>query len=780
MDKSSLPFLNEIIRIPLNMIKFITKGFLFIIIVMSLLVYRFLKAFLTGLFCLFYPIIFLIYERQSSNVVKPKKGKKNKQKAMKIDEKGKTLPLTIKQQEKGQRLQTMQTEKNKNNEIERVKKEALINQKNIQKEEKRKKKIDELTKKRQDIIKKRELQHKESLEQKYLQRQSKNIDNASDVKHEISVQIKNDKNKIKNEKYLQRLDLINKRNILINQQKELKRQQKARNKLSARDKGKEELIVQKNKLRQEKEQLKEEQRLQKLELYKQKKIEKQQVIEKKERIKEQNQLEKIKRGKELKKRLSDKYENENIQKPSSLNTLSKTINQIPKNIKAAIIAKYNSLTIVKNIKNKRDINRQALLISFEGDDAKKSDEKLTYQYVAKDPNGKVVRDYFDAYSKVEVHSFLLSEGYEVYSIKTSSVIQILNGGFQNKKIKQKDLVFFLTQLSTYIKAGISLIDALKILSRQYKKKSYQKIFRTIIYDLTMGENFSQSLEKQEKSFPKLLINMVKAAEMTGDLAETLDDMAEYYTETEKTRKQMFTALLYPTIILVVAVAVLSFIMIYIIPKFVSIYESMDVDQIPSITLMVLGFSDFMQKYYLFLFIGFVGLVILIKLMFAKMKIFRAMLQWFMMHIPVFGQIIIYNEVTMFTKTFSSLLRHNVFITDSMEILNKITNNEIYKMLIIDTITNLARGDKISLAFKDHWAFPVPAYEMIVTGEKTGQLAEMMAKVSSYYQEMHKNLVVRMKTFIEPILIVFLTVVVGIIILSIVVPMFNMYSVIQMQ
>ena len=102
------------------------------------------------------------------------------------------------------------------------------------------------------------------------------------------------------------------------------------------------------------------------------------------------------------------------------------------------------------------------------------------------------------------------------------------------------------------------------------------------------------------------------------------------------------------------------------------------------------------------------------------------------------------------------------------------------MLILDTITNLARGDKISLAFQDHWAFPIPAYEMIVTGEKTGQLAEMMTKVADYYQELHKNLVIRMKTFIEPILIVFLTVIVGIIILSIVVPMFNIYSVVQMQ
>ena len=107
-----------------------------------------------------------------------------------------------------------------------------------------------------------------------------------------------------------------------------------------------------------------------------------------------------------------------------------------------------------------------------------------------------------------------------------------------------------------------------------------------------------------------------------------------------------------------------------------------------------------------------------------------------------------------------------------------TNNEIYKMLILDTITNLAKGDKISKAFENHWAFPLPAYEMLVTGEKTGELADMMIKVSEYYQELHKEQVARIKTFIEPLLTVFLTFMVGIIILAIVLPMFGMYETVQ--
>ena len=154
------------------------------------------------------------------------------------------------------------------------------------------------------------------------------------------------------------------------------------------------------------------------------------------------------------------------------------------------------------------------------------------------------------------------------------------------------------------------------------------------------------------------------------------------------------------------------------------------------------------------------------------------MQWVFMHIPVIKDVIIYNEVTIFSKTFASLLSHNVYITDSMDILNKITNNEIYKMMILDTVANLARGDKISKAFENQWAFPVPAYEMIVTGERTGQLGAMMEKVASHFQAMHKTIIDQMKSLVEPILIVFLAVVVGIILLSIIEPMFAIYDTVK--
>ena len=431
-------------------------------------------------------------------------------------------------------------------------------------------------------------------------------------------------------------------------------------------------------------------------------------------------------------------------------------------------------------KNKKDLNRQVLLINFEGEDAKKNDTKILYEYVAKDPEGNVIKGYSEAYSRVEVHSYLLSEGFEVYSIKTNWWIRLAHSqaGGNKVRFKTKDLIFFLTQLSTYLKAGITLVEALRILSRQYKKKSYQRILKAVVYDLTMGDNLSDAMDKQNVAFPKLLINMVKTAEMTGELPEVLDDMVEYYTEMEQTRKQMITALTYPTLVFVFAVAVITFMLVFVIPQFTNIYTSMDNVEIPVFTQVVMSISDFLRAYSVWILISIIVFCVIFVFLYKKIRGFRTIVQWTVMHIPVIGDTIIYNEVTTFTKTFSSLLSHSVFITDSMDILNKITNNEIYKMIILDTITNLAKGDKISAAFKDHWAFPLPAYEMLVTGETTGELPEMMRKVSTYYQMLHKDSVTRLKTFIEPVLTIFLTVIVGIIILAIIIPMFGMYNSIQ--
>lgn len=528
---------------------------------------------------------------------------------------------------------------------------------------------------------------------------------------------------------------------------------------------------------------------------KNKKQKQQELLKKNEEAKERNKLieeENKKRLKEVKKtefeELIEQQKNKNMAedlnnnvKISEKKTFGQKLNALVEKFNKKVKDWWANTPFAKNKAKKNDINRQALLLDLTGDDAKKSNQKITFKYVAKSPEGNIIKGYFPAYSKVEVHSFLLSEGNEVYSIETNKWIQQLHPADVNSKsnkIKTKDLIFFITQLSTYIKAGIPLVESLKILSRQYKNANYQRIFRSLIYELSMGASLSDAMDKQGVAFPKLLINMVKVSEMTGELPEALDDMAEYYTEIDRTRKQMITALTYPAIIFVVAIAAIIFIMVWVVPRFVTIYSSMEGAELPGITQFVLNASKFLQEKWLWLILGISLFILIFVYMYKNIKSFRTFIQYVMMHLPIIGQVVIYNEVTMFTKTFASLLAHNVFITDSMEILNKISNNEIYKSLILDTITNLAKGEKISLAFNNHWAFPVPAYEMIVTGEKTGQLPEMMDKVAKYYQELHANSVTRIKTFVEPIMILFLTVIVGGIILSIVIPMFNLYNLVQ--
>ena len=337
--------------------------------------------------------------------------------------------------------------------------------------------------------------------------------------------------------------------------------------------------------------------------------------------------------------------------------------------------------------------------------------------------------------------------------------------------------FTLTQLSTYIKAGISLIDSVRILEKQAEKPEHRKVYQKMVYELLKGENLSTAMQKQQDKFPKLLINMVKTSELTGDLTSVLDDMAEYYTSKEETRKTMISAMTYPVIVLVIAICVVIFILTTIVPKFVDMYSANDAS-IPSLTQTIMNISNFLTHHYIMLILIIGGGITTFILLYKHVKAFRKNVQIVMMHIPIMNKIIIYNEIYNFTKTFASLLNHGVFITDSMEILAKITNNEVYKELIGKTIINLNKGANISDSFKGNWAFPVAAYEMIVTGESTGQLGLMMEKVANYYQVLHKNLVKQLQSLLEPIMIAVLAFIVGVILLSVVMPMFDIYSKIQ--
>ena len=432
----------------------------------------------------------------------------------------------------------------------------------------------------------------------------------------------------------------------------------------------------------------------------------------------------------------------------------------------------------KKLDERKLRERDILLSEINKQDNVRTEIPNTYRYTAKGSDGHDVVGFLVAHTKQEVFNFLESEGYTVYKLETSKTIEMLYGQkqFTRKKLKTKDLIFWLTQLSTYLKSSIPLVDAMRILAMQMGKKDpYKKrLFDAIVYQLVMGESFSEALEKQGAAFPSLLVNMIRAAEATGELEETLDDMSEYYNEIEATRKQMVSALTYPVCLMIFSLGIVTFILLYVVPQFTGIYDSMGAE-LGGLTLFVLNASEFLKNYIMHILLIICIIVMIIAYLYSNVKVVKYNLQKLVMHMPLFGNIVIYNEITIFTKTFSSLLRNNVFITDTIEILTKITNNEIYKEIMFNTINNIALGEKISMSFKDNWAVPEVAYFMIVTGESTGELAEMMSKVSTYYQGEHKNIINALKSLMEPILIVFLAVVVGGVVMSVLLPMFSLYG-----
>ena len=220
-----------------------------------------------------------------------------------------------------------------------------------------------------------------------------------------------------------------------------------------------------------------------------------------------------------------------------------------------------------------------------------------YRYTIINDNGKKENGTFEAESADDVRHFMSSMDFQVLEVKERGKLDIDLGA---SKFHASDLSFSLTQLSTYIKAGIPLADSVRILAKQSKKPGIKKSFYQLVYQLLKGESLSDAMAMQSKVYPKLLINMVKTAEMTGDLPSILDDMAEYYTSMEQTRKQMKSAMTYPIVVLTIAFGVLIFMLTYLVPQFSALFESNGAE-LPALTKFIVGVSDFINSINNYLF-----------------------------------------------------------------------------------------------------------------------------------------------------------------------------------
>ena len=401
-----------------------------------------------------------------------------------------------------------------------------------------------------------------------------------------------------------------------------------------------------------------------------------------------------------------------------------------------------------------------------------NDKKMTFKYRVQNKKGQKFYGYLDAYDRENVISYLKNDGYMVLEVEKQSKLKALE--LASPKLKDSEIAFMLTQLSTYLKAGISLVDAMRILEKQSVKPTKKRVYSNIIYELSKGENLSKALESQNNVFPIFLINMIKTSELTGDLIGILDDMQKYYDTKDKNKKQVINSMTYPAVLFGFSIIVLVFILTYVLPSFVTLFDTSDAT-LPTFTKIVLGLSTFLTAHKWGILITLIIIVLGLKLLYQYVTKARKMMQILAMKLPLFGKVIIYSEVTMFTKTFASLLNHNVFITDSISVLETVSKNEVFKDVVKGSLDNLSKGESISSAFEDSWVFPSVAYEMLVTGENTGKLGMMMKYVSDYYEDLNSNLLKRLNSFIEPLLILFIAVIVGIVVISVIVPMFSFYG-----
>ncbi|XQY90871.1 type II secretion system F family protein [Metabacillus sp. HB246100] len=344
-------------------------------------------------------------------------------------------------------------------------------------------------------------------------------------------------------------------------------------------------------------------------------------------------------------------------------------------------------------------------------------------------------------------------------------------------VKLQDFVIYLRQFATLLRAGVTIVDATNILAQQTSSKALRNALEQMEEDLKGGQALSVSAAKHKKIFSSMFVNMIKAGEASGSMEETLDRLAIQYEKQNRTKQKIQSALAYPLAVAIVAVVVVIFLLVSVVPTFVSMFEGFGA-QLPAITLFVLNSSIFMQEYwYIVILFFFVVVVTFIAL--RKNKQTKYYLDVAALRMPIFGSMIQKAVLARMTRTLSSLFSSSVPILQSLLIVEKIVENEVIAKVIVDSRNSLENGRSLTEPMKKHWAFPPLVTQMIAIGEETGSLDEMLGKVADFYEEEVENSTDRLKSLIEPIMIVLLAGIVGTIVIAIIVPMFDIFNHVQM-
>jgi type IV pilus assembly protein PilC len=352
--------------------------------------------------------------------------------------------------------------------------------------------------------------------------------------------------------------------------------------------------------------------------------------------------------------------------------------------------------------------------------------------------------------------------------------------FQRKTVKQKTLMNFTRQLATLVDSGLPLLRGLTVLAKQERDSVLKKTINQLAEGVQSGGTFSESLAQHPQIFNNLYVNMVKAGEVGGVLELVLSRLAEFQEKAAKIKGKVISAMVYPMIVLGLAMAIMGFLMVFIVPKFEQIFHDMLGDKpLPVITQFVIGISKFVQGNWLVLIGGMIAIVAGYKFA-SRTAGGRMVIDRIKLRVPLFGDVIRKTAISRFSRTLGTLVTSGVPILQALNITRETAGNSVISNAIGRVHDSVKEGESIVQPLEASGAFPPMVVSMIDVGEETGQLPEMLLRIANVYDDEVDNSVAAMTASLEPIMIVFLALVVGTIVIALFMPLISIISGLQQQ
>lgn len=396
-----------------------------------------------------------------------------------------------------------------------------------------------------------------------------------------------------------------------------------------------------------------------------------------------------------------------------------------------------------------------------------------YGYEALDRAGKTVKGSIDADTIEKAKSELKQQGYTLLNIKEQSLLtrdlNIEIGGYP----KPRDLSVFCRQFVSMTRAGVSILEALKMLSEQTENKQLKKAVEGVRVSVEKGETLARSLKEYPKVFPELMVNMVAAGESSGSIDIAMERMAVQFEKANKTRALVKKAMMYPIIVCLVAVAVVIVMLVVVIPNYADMFSQLGTD-LPGITLAVQAASNFIIDYWYILVPTIIVLVIVLKI-FSATDMGKHVFHGLQLRIPALKNLKVKQASSQMARTMSTLLAAGVPLIEAVEIVGNTMDN-VYFREALDTCKNeIIIGQPLSRPLEEVGLFPPMVYHMVRIGEESGNTEEMLNKLADYYDEEVEMAVQTLMAAMEPMIIVVLACIVGVLIAACMAPMLSMYN-----